>query len=238
MKAPGAIVDLHVHTVRGASDSSLQPEELLLEAARIGLTGVNLSEHDRVWERRELEELRLRASALLVVNGMEVSTDAGHMIVVGLRQYVPGIRHLRELRRIADEEGAFVIAAHPFRYFFDPGHARRHAGGKPFDLSLEEAARLPVFELVDEIEVLNGGCTPRENGFALEVARLLGKRGVGGSDAHSVNGLGCYATVFERELRDEADLLQELRAGRFYPAAGLNVGRLVPYGEGADAPKA
>ena len=48
---PGTILDAHIHTVRGAADSALQPDDLLEEANRIGLTGVNLTEHDRVWER-------------------------------------------------------------------------------------------------------------------------------------------------------------------------------------------
>ena len=54
----GTIVDMHVHTVRGAADSSLTPDELIEEARRIGLTGVNISEHDRVWEPHPLEEFR------------------------------------------------------------------------------------------------------------------------------------------------------------------------------------
>ena len=44
----GTILDAHIHTVRGAADSSLQPDDLLEEARRIGLTGINISEHDRV----------------------------------------------------------------------------------------------------------------------------------------------------------------------------------------------
>src|SRR3990170_7678452 len=110
---PGTIVDMHVHTVRGASDSSLTPEQLIAEAQRIGLTGVNISEHDRVWEVRQIEEFS-RQSGLFVSRGMEVSTDMGHMIVIGLDSYLPGIRKATELRRAVDESGGFLIVAHPF----------------------------------------------------------------------------------------------------------------------------
>ena len=100
-----------------------------------------------------------------------------------------------------DEAGGFMIVAHPFRHFFDPIHFRRD-GRPPFEMTPEEAAeRMAVFQLVDEIEVANGGCTPRENQFALRVARVLGKRGIGASDCHSTQGVGCYTTVFEEELR-------------------------------------
>lgn len=223
----GTIVDMHVHTVRGAADSSLTPEQLIQEAHRIGLTGVNISEHDRRWEAFEEEKFR-RESNLFVSMGMEVSTDMGHMIVVGLNRYVPGIRHLEELRRVADEMGAFVICAHPFRHFFDPVYFRRN-GREPFNMTPEEAAKLPVFSLVDEIEVANGGNTLRENYFALLVARALGKKGIGSSDAHSTSGLGIYTTVFEKQLEDQRQMVEELKAGRYYPAMGLPEGRLRPF---------
>jgi hypothetical protein len=40
-------------------------------------------------------------------------------------------------------------------------------------------------------------------------------RGIGGSDAHSEHGLGCCATAFDRPVRNERELIEELRAGRF-----------------------
>jgi hypothetical protein len=226
----GTIVDMHVHTVRGASDSSLTPEQLLEEARRIGLTGVNITEHDRAWDDHEWERFRQRAEGIFLSRGMEVSTDLGHIIVVGLTRYVPGIRRATELRRVVDEVGGFMIAAHPFRHFFDPVHYHRD-GRAPVEMTPEEAARLPVFQLVDEIEVANGGCTLRENLFALQVARILGKKGIGASDCHSTNGLGCFVTVFEEELESQEHMLALLREGRYYPAAGLNVGHLRPFEE-------
>jgi sugar phosphate isomerase/epimerase len=226
----GTIVDMHVHTVRGAADSSLTPDQLIEEARRIGLTGVNISEHDRVWEPHLLQEFRER-SGLFVSRGMEVSTDLGHMIVVGLERYVPGIRRAAELRRVLDEVGGFMTVAHPFRHFFDPIHFRRD-GRPPFEMTPGEAAeRMPVFKLVDEIEIANGGSTPRENQFALKVAKALGKRGIGASDCHSTNGVGYFVTVFEEELRDQEHMLEQLRARRFQAAQGLAAGELRPYVE-------
>ncbi len=225
---PGTVVDMHVHTVRGAADSSLTPEQLIEEARRIGLGGVNISEHDRAWETHQVEEFRQR-SGLFVSRGMEVSTDLGHIIVVGLDRYVPGIRHAAELRRVIDEVGGFMIAAHPFRYFFEPARFRRE-GPPSLGLLPREAAQLPIFALVDDLEVANGGCSLQENLFALEVARILGKPGIGGSDCHSTNGLGIYVTVFEEELRSRGQMLGLLRAGRYWPGEGLPVGELRPFG--------
>jgi hypothetical protein len=228
---PDIIVDMHVHTVKGGSDSSLTPEQLIEEARRIGLDGVNISEHDRLWDARDVERVR-RDSGLFISGGMEVSTDLGHIVVIGLDRYLPGIRKAAELRRVVSEAGGFMFVAHPFRNFFDSFHFRRDSDQPP-SLSPEEAARLPVFELVDELEVANGGCTPGENHFALLVARVLGKRGIGSSDAHSTHGLGCFTTVFERPLADQRELIAELKAGRYHPAEGLLTGDITPFGEGS-----
>jgi predicted metal-dependent phosphoesterase TrpH len=224
----GTIVDMHVHTVRGAADSSLTPDQLIETARQIGLTGVNITEHDRVWDMHLIEEFRER-SGLFVSRGMEVSTDMGHILAVGLSQYVPGIRRATELRRVLDDVGGFMIVAHPFRHFFDPIHFRRD-GRPPFELTPAEAAeRMPIFGIVDEIEVPNGGTAPKENQFALAVARVLGKTGVGASDCHSTQGVGYYCTVFDEELRDQAHMLEQLHARRFHAGQGLPAGDLRPY---------
>ena len=219
---------MHVHTVRGAADSSLKPEQLSEVAKEIGLTGVNITEHDRMWEDQPLKEFR-EQSGLFVNRGMEVSTDMGHILAVGLTGYVPGIRKAKELRLVLDDLGGFMIVAHPFRHFFDPIHFRRE-GRPPFDMTPEEAAeRMSIFGLVDDIEVANGGTHAKENQFALKVARVLGKRGVGASDCHSTQGVGYFVTVFEEELRDEAHMLEQLHAGRYYAGQGLPEGQLRMY---------
>lgn len=236
----GTIIDMHVHTTRGASDSGLSPDDLASESRRRGLTGVHISEHDRLWDRHTLEEYRQQHADLLVANGMEVSTDLGHILALGLHAYVGGIRHADTLRRVADEQGAFLIVAHPFRHYFDPVYFRRQ-GKEPFTLTPEQAAKLPVFQLVDAIEVLNGANTIRENLFALQVAQMLGKPGTGGSDAHSTQGIGLYCTVVEQGPTSQEELLAELHAGRFHAAHGLLEGELQRFtesslGEVAEAP--
>lgn len=236
-----AVIDMHMHTVLGAYDSSLQPEELGAEAVRVGLSGVHITEHDRLWDRHTLARYRDAQAPLLVVNGMEVSTDMGHVIAVGLTEYVPRMRHLAELRRLMDEIGGYIIAAHPFRHYFEAAHFMRQ-GKQPPDLTPEALARLPVFQLVDAIEALNGLNTPQENVMALRVAKLLGKPVTGGSDCHSRQGIGYYCTLFEDEIETPQQLLAALRAGRFHAGHGLAAGKLRPFTEtslsedGANAP--
>jgi hypothetical protein len=145
---------------------------------------------------------------------MEVSTDLGHMIAIGLKEYLPGIRRAEKLREELDKVGGFLIVAHPFRRLFDPVTAMRT--GETFDLTPEQAAEtMPVFKIVHTLEIANGANTPKENAYAAEVARLLGVRGTGGSDAHSTSGLGYFATGFDTIVDSQDGLLEELHAGRF-----------------------
>ncbi len=223
----GSIIDMHIHTTRGASDSSLRPIELARAARRVGLSAVVVTEHDRLWDPLDVERFR-EEHDLLLINGMEVSTELGHVLVMGLKKYVPGVRHAGELRRIADDVGGYMIAAHPFRHYFYRVEWERQ-GLEPVDLTPEQAAQLPIFGLVDAVEVLNGGNNEQENGFALQVAEVLGKPGTAGSDAHSYQGLGIHTTIFERGVRSEEEFLRELKAGRFYAANGLLQGNLQPF---------
>jgi predicted metal-dependent phosphoesterase TrpH len=221
----GTIVDMHVHTTLGASDSQLDPEELARIAGDVGLTGVTVTEHDRVWDRHSALRFQERHTSLFVYPAMEVSTELGHILAYGLPEYVAGIRHAHLLRQAVDAVGGYLVAAHPFRHWFDPVTFRRR-GQEPPEMDAQALAALPVFELVDAVEVLNGANTERENRFALQVANYLGKPGTAGSDAHSTSGIAIYTTVFERELSAPAQLIDELHAGRFFPAMGLPEGRL------------
>ncbi|MBM4416674.1 MAG: hypothetical protein FJ035_10685 [Chloroflexi bacterium] len=228
------MLDMHLHTMGHSSDSMLKPEELAVIAPAGGLTGYNIADHDQVWERHHQDAYREQFPDVFPNFGMEVSTDHGHMIVVGLESYIPGIRRAVQLRAEVEKRGGFMIVAHPFRHVFDPVTAMRK-GGRPFDLTAEQAAELPVFKLVHAIEVANGCNTPRENEFAYEVARILGIGGTGGSDAHSNTGIGYYATGFERAVRTERELLEELHAGRFEAVHRTAQGRLVRFELGSVA---
>lgn len=225
-------MDMHVHTMGASSDSMLKPDELSAIAGVTGLTGFNIAEHDQVWERYRREAYRDEHQDIFTNFGMEVSTDMGHILAIGLEGYISGIRRLAQLRDEIDKVGGFLIVAHPFRHVFDPVTAMRK-GSTPFDLSPEQAAELPVFKLVHAIEVGNGCNTPRENEFAYQVSQILGKSGTGGSDAHSNTGLGIFATGYSRTITTQQELLEELHAGRFEAVHRTPSGRLVKFEVGS-----
>ena len=229
-----AIFDLHLHTVRGSSDSGLSPEQLIEEAQRIGLDGVCLTEHSGGWEEREMADT-FGDSGLTVIRALEVNTDMGHILVFGLNRYTDGMHTAAGLRKAVDAAGGVMIAAHPFRNFFNrpPYNVnllfKNFNGNRP--TTSTAASKHPLFELVDDVEVANGSNTDQENHFTLEVARHIGFMGTGGSDAHSTHGIGKCVTLFDGDIRNESDLIEALKAKAFTPAEGLHIGDLKPFQE-------
>ncbi|MFW6126369.1 MAG: PHP-associated domain-containing protein [Chloroflexota bacterium] len=223
------IVDTHVHTVRGGYDSSLTIGQLIEEAEMKGMGAVCLTEHMHFWDKTELDSYCADHDVALIAS-IEVETDMGHILAFGLDRYIPGIHRAAQLREVADEVGAFLILAHPYRTFFDMEEFNVRPK-RDWPEAVADALDNPALQLVDAVEVLNGGCTERENLMAIEVARQLGIKGTGGSDAHSQHGLGVFATIFEREVTSQPELIAELRAGRFQPARRLRSGEIAPYGE-------
>ncbi|MBM3946220.1 MAG: PHP domain-containing protein [SAR202 cluster bacterium] len=221
--------DLHVHTVRGSSDSGLLPAQLVENARRIGLSGVCLTEHGGWSDRREFDAFA-QSSGLVVVHGLEVDTDLGHVLVLGVDSYQPGMSSLRELRRVVQRAGGFMILAHPYRNMFNPPPYNKNLlyGGKvhTYPHVPQEAVGHHGFELVDAVEVVNGANTDPENWFAQEVTRLMGRKGTGGSDAHSIHGLGKGVTAFNDPVRNEGELIEALRAQAFVAAEGLHIGNV------------
>ena len=201
-------IDLHVHTKRHSACSMIEPADLAGQARRIGLDGLCLAEHDAMWDPDEVEQLA-RDSETLLLRANEVSTNHGHVLVFGYQEKIEGVLAvLEELSAEVSRAGGLTIVSHPFRGFLLFGMAE-------FQMSVEEACERTVFKHVDGVEILNGMVREQGNDMARRVAERLNLIGVAGSDAHRLDELGRCVTVFEREIRSEQELIEELRAGRF-----------------------
>lgn len=222
-------VDLHLHTNRGSSDSNLSPKDLVERAGAIGIGAVCITEHDSMWDVREMTDLAAD-SGVIFLRGMEVTTDMGHIGAFGLERYIGGIYKLAELRRVVDAEGGILVANHPFRYKLDPRFSFINPDSEPIDPTFpDRAAKLKIFEFVDAIEVLNGACSEEENIFALKVARHLGIAEVAGSDSHSAGSIGCVATLVDAPVKTERALIDAIRARRCRAGRGLLKNALAPF---------
>jgi predicted metal-dependent phosphoesterase TrpH len=218
---PHFTIDLHLHTSRGSSDSNVSPQQVIERAREIGISAVCITEHDHIWDVQEVQDLAAQAGVVLL-RGMEVTTESGHVGAFGLDRYVGGIYRLKELRRVADDCGGLLIANHPFRYRLDPKLTFFNNHDEPFDANdVNKAAEQTVFSLVDAVEVLNGCCSEEENRFAQQVARALGLAEVAGSDSHSVDSVGCVCTVLDAPALTERALIDAIRGRRSRAGRGL-----------------
>ena len=200
-------IDLHIHTRPRSSCSLIDPKELLVEAKRAGLDAICLTEHQHRWDPRDVEALS-REGGIPVFQGNEITTNQGDILVFGYPEDVKGVIALDDLRLEVRKAGGLMIAAHPFRGFLLFGIAQLR-------LDVEQAARRPVFQNVDGVEVLNCKVTDPENEMARRVADRLGLTAVAGSDAHRLDEVGQCLTILEKDIRSERELVEELRAGRF-----------------------
>jgi len=200
-------IDLHIHTRPRSSCSLIDPKELLVEAKRAGLDAICLTEHQHRWDPRDVEALS-REGGIPVFQGNEITTNQGDILVFGYPEDVKGVVALDDLRLEVRKAGGLMIAAHPFRGFLLFGIAQVR-------LDVEQAARRPVFQNVDGVEVLNCKVTDPENEMARRVADRLGLTAVAGSDAHRLDEVGQCLTILEKDIRSERELVEELRAGRF-----------------------
>ena len=206
------LIDLHNHTSRYSEDSLLSPEQLIEGAKNTGLDGIAITEHDFFWDSKALIQLGKHMD-FLVIPGVEINTEQGHLLVFGLEGYVFGMHRPEFVKDMVDRRGGAMAIAHPHRRRFiaeinDPVF---------YEESLKKTCRNSIFSMVDGVEVLNGRSSKRQNCFSEEIASRLNLKGIGTSDAHQAHDIGRYATRFERKITGLEDLIFELKAGRFTP---------------------
>jgi predicted metal-dependent phosphoesterase TrpH len=189
------LIDLHCHTKVYSACSALTPDALARVARTRGLDGVALTEHDALWPPGELARAAEEA-AILLFRGIEVTTEVGHVLVFGAREFRPEMATLERLREIVTADSGLMFLAHP---------SRRYGALLPADLAA----------YFDSVEALNGTEGMLENDHAGRLASRLALPGIGGSDAHSVREVAICATEFSAEVRDETALLSALRSGKY-----------------------
>ncbi|WP_254862013.1 PHP domain-containing protein [Halovivax gelatinilyticus] len=195
-------VDLHAHTRffhgrKGLGDrfDPLGHRLLLATAGRRGLDGVATTNHDYF--------TRFDSTTPVTIPGIEISTDRGHVLVVGPNPpeaTEPGTLTPAEAVELAHERDCAAIVAHPFR-----------------NSTVREAADVPF----DAVEV--NGKHPRSRPLVEAVADQLDLPLIGGSDAHFPVEVGrAYTRIDADELTPES-VVDAIRDGRvdFEVANGL-----------------
>ncbi|GAF73712.1 unnamed protein product, partial [marine sediment metagenome] len=159
------------------------------------------------WDSREVEKLA-HEGRLRVFRGNEITTNQGDILVFGFDKDIQGVVTIEDLHKEIKSAQGFMIAAHPFRGF-------KTFGISQLRMTVEQGCQRKVFQFVDAIEIKNSKVTEDENAMAQKVAAQLGLPGVPGSDAHRLDEVGTWVALFERKIKNEHELVEELRAGRF-----------------------
>lgn len=203
------IIDLHTHTSVLSECSDITPDQLIEAARRAGLDGICFTEHNRSWRAVDIAALREKHD-YLILGGMEVNTDYGHVLVFGLEGYGEEtnifdeknrwLAQMANLRQLVDECGGALVMAHPLR-------SRAFSQHNATDLA----------SLFDAMEGSNGNDSEGENQRCQELCRDLGLRMTGGSDTHLLAHVGTWATEFDAPIETEKDLVIQLKGEHFRP---------------------
>lgn len=205
-------IDLHIHTAPRSACSYIDPRELIREARRLALDGICLTEHQVVWDPAEVNALA-ETAGIRIFRGNEYTTNQGDILVFGFYEDIKELLVIQDLRDKVAAGGGYMIAAHPFRGF-------KTFGIGQLKMTVEQASKRKVLEFVDAVEIGNGKLSPDENEMARKVAEKLSLPGTGGSDAHRIDEIATWVTVFDNDIKNENELLQELHAGRFQAVKG------------------
>ena len=189
------LLDMHCHTLPLSTCSSLRAEELIDLARERGLDGVCLTEHDRFRSAGELADLR-RRTGFLVLGGVELTTDRGHVLGFGLEPPRGSLATAAAAFAHATSCGGLLFLAHPARD----------------GLLRVDAHTVAYFE---SVEAINGSDTRLQNLSATGLAKGFRLPGIGGSDCHSPLEVGRAATEFDGDVTGEASLVAALRSGRY-----------------------
>lgn len=202
-------IDTHCHT-KYSYDNWLEPLDLIRRAKALGLDGAVITEHYSYEASAPVEQVG-RDEGFLILRGVEIATDRGHLLAYGVEDdgwniwgrdsYLP----LEEVIERINDLGGICAPAHPFR---NVGLA-----------SLMEG----LLELKDivAVESHNGVNAESDNELAMQAAAALELPTLGGSDCHKTAAVGRCATKFSQPVHDMASFIAAVRAGAckgaYYP---------------------
>jgi predicted metal-dependent phosphoesterase TrpH len=202
-------IDTHCHT-KYSYDNWLEPLDLIRRAKALGLDGAVITEHYSYEASLPVEQVG-RDEGFLILRGVEIATDKGHLLAYGVEDdgwniwgrdsYLP----LEEVIERINELGGICAPAHPFR---NVGLA-----------SLMEG----LLELKDiaAVESHNGVNADSDNDLAISASGHLGLPTLGGSDCHKTPAVGRCATEFSQPVHDMASFIAAVKAGAcrgaYYP---------------------
>jgi predicted metal-dependent phosphoesterase TrpH len=205
--------DLHVHSTasgmcstpglgRVCRESYNEPQEVYDQLRRLGMSMVTVTDHDSI----DAAEVLRRYPNFFLSEEATVRMPSGtemHLGVYGITER----DHVEIQRRRSDFIG-LVMYLSERKLFFSVNHVFSGLTGRREEEDFSWfASYVPAFE------VRNGQMWPEANASAERLAGRLGKIGLGGSDSHTIAGVGMTYTEVPG-VRTVDEFFAGLRAGR------------------------
>ncbi|MFO7792396.1 MAG: PHP domain-containing protein [Candidatus Saliniplasma sp.] len=183
-------IDLHVHSTY-SGDSNGKPRDILKKAEKTDLDGLAIMDHNTLEGYRSIKD---EETSLIVVPGIEVSTEQGHVMAIGIQEEIGKQPTIAEAIDEIQAQGAIAAAPHPYRYWSGMGEENLFSNDWT------------------AIEGINGRSWYGKNIKARKAAKKLGLPIIGGSDAHRLKSVGKAYGIFEN-IESWDDVVSEIEKG-------------------------
>jgi predicted metal-dependent phosphoesterase TrpH len=189
------ILDPHIHSTY-SSDSTASPRNIVKKARSIGLDAIAVADHNTIKGSLATIEEAKNCKDFVVVPGMEISSNKGHIVALGIKEDVKQGLSPEETVETIRELGGIAIAAHPF-------------------VSYREGLCDNVKELdIDAIETLNSRYVfGYSNWRAKNLAEKRNLPEIGSSDAHFLGAIGSCVTELEANFNYES-IIEGILSGK------------------------
>jgi predicted metal-dependent phosphoesterase TrpH len=177
--------DFHTHT-KYSSDGYMEPKMLVKVAAKVGLSGVAVTDHNTI--KGGLNTKKYANNEIEVIVGTEILTDRGEVIGIFLTEEIKKTCFTDVIDEIKAQNG-LVVLPHPFDRI-----RKTSLHPNPQDV-----------KFIDSIEVFNSRCMRQiYNDMARNYALENDLEIIAGSDAHFENEIGNAGVKTESDNIREA----------------------------------
>jgi len=210
------IADLHMHTT--VSDGTMSPQAVVndiiinnllakKDPSRTAINVIAITDHDNIQGgivALDYKNAFYDDEPLDIIIGAEVSSKAGHIIGLNLKENIPPRMNAEETIDAIHEQGGIAIAAHPYAYI-------------PFLKELKGIGKLihdkRIAPKIDAIEIRNSNPTEVINNYITQIVNALHykKPVCGGSDSHFQSAIGRAYTRFPGSTKE--DLMRAIQHG-------------------------
>ena len=99
-------MDLHIHS-QYSEDATGSPREIAKLLQKKGLHGMAITDHNSI--KGSLEALRFRSNNFVIVPGLEISTNDGHLLALGIKEDVAKNLSVEETVEKILDKGGFLL---------------------------------------------------------------------------------------------------------------------------------